>query len=161
MSMVSLSGLGRAASAAPVIARIITGVVLAYHGYQKLLGGASAFAGGMLEPLGIPAPTIVAYLQIFAELAGGIALIIGLLSRFSALVNAVILVLAIFLVKLDIGLIAPGGAPLPGAELDLGLLAGLFTVMLLGPGKPSVDHAIGIEKSTLVTARGTAAAGAH
>ena len=97
-------------------------------------------------PLGVPAPTVVGYLQTFAELVGGIFLIVGFLSRLAAAVEAVILVLAIFLVKLNIGLIAPPEAPLPGAELDIGLLAGLLAVMLLGPGRPSLDHAVGIER---------------
>lgn len=67
------------------------------------------------------------------------------------MVQAVILVLAIFLVKLDLGLIAPMGAPLPGAELDLALIAGFIVVALLGPGWPSLDHLFGIEKSIPLT----------
>jgi uncharacterized membrane protein YphA (DoxX/SURF4 family) len=55
------------------------------------------------------------------------------------------LAVATLLVKVDLGLIAPSGAPLPGAELDLALIAALVGVVLLGPGRPSVDHAVGIE----------------
>lgn len=47
--------------------------------------------------------------------------------------------------KLDIGLIAGASAPMPGAELDLALLAGLVAVLLLGPGRPSLDHMLNIE----------------
>lgn len=47
--------------------------------------------------------------------------------------------------KLDIGLIAGTGASMPGAELDLALLAGLVAVLLLGPGRPSLDHVLNIE----------------
>lgn len=152
-SALNLSPLARFSGVAPVFTRVIVGVIMAYHGYLKLIGGAGAYAGGMLQPLGVPAPTAVAYLQIFAELAGGILLIVGLLTRLTAGVEAVILVLAIILVKTNIGLIAPMGAPLPGAELDLALIAGFITVILLGPGKPSVDHMIGIEKSMAPAAR--------
>lgn len=35
---------------------------------------------------------------------------------------------------------------LPGAELDLTLLAGLTALMILGPGPLSVDRATGLEE---------------
>jgi len=61
----------------------------------------------------------------------------------------VILAVATIAVKLDIGLIAGAGAPMPGAELDLTLIAGLVAVLLLGPGRPSLDHLLGIERDVL------------
>jgi uncharacterized membrane protein YphA (DoxX/SURF4 family) len=85
-----------------------------------------------------------------ASALGGGLLIVGALTRVSALLNAGVLLGALLLVKLDIGLIAPMGAPMPGAELEFGLLAGLLAVALLGPGKPSVDHALGLEAGTPV-----------
>jgi putative oxidoreductase len=74
-------------------------------------------------------------------------LVLGLLTRISAVAVTVVLLGAALLVKPDFGLIAPMGSMLPGAELDLALIAGAVGVVLLGPGKPSVDHAIGIETS--------------
>lgn len=145
---VSLSGMSRLAAVVPLIVRVVVGVIMSYHGYQKLVGGISAYSEGVLEPLGVPAPQLLGTLQVYAELIGGGMLVIGLLSRVAALVQAVILVLAIFLVKVDLGLIAPMGAPLPGAELDLALIAGFIVVMGLGPGKPSVDHLLGVEKGS-------------
>ena len=130
-----------------MVVRVTVGTIMSYHGYQKLVGGIGAYSEGMLEPLGVPAPQLLGTLQVFAELIGGAMLVIGLLTRAAALVEAAILVLAIFLVKVDLGLIAPMGAPLPGAELDLALIAGFVVVAALGPGKPSVDHLIGIEKT--------------
>ncbi|MGI8519715.1 MAG: DoxX family protein [Actinomycetota bacterium] len=145
---VSLSGMGRLAVVVPVVVRVIVGIIMSYHGYQKLVGGIGAYSEGVLEPLGVPAPQLLGTLQVFAELIGGAMLVVGLLTRAAALVEAAILVLAIFLVKVDLGLIAPMGAPLPGAELDLALIAGFIVVAALGPGKPSVDHLIGIEKTS-------------
>lgn len=52
------------------------------------------------------------------------------------------------------------GAMLPGAELDLALIAGALGVIVLGPGRPSLDHGIGIEREVPVLApadEGTAA----
>jgi len=85
------------------------------------------------------------YVVTFAELIGGLLLVVGLLTRIATLPLIVILAVATVTVKLDIGLIAGTGAPMPGAELDLALLAGLVAVLLLGPGRPSLDHLLSIE----------------
>jgi len=152
VQVVSLSGMSKLAGAVPLVVRVVVGVIMSYHGYQKLNGGIAAYSEGVLEPLGVPAPQLLGTLQVFAELIGGAMLVVGFLSRVAALVQALILILAIILVKVDIGLIAPMGAPLPGAELDLALIAGFIVVALLGPGKPSVDHLLGIEKSSPMVA---------
>jgi putative oxidoreductase len=59
------------------------------------------------------------------------------------------LVVAILLVKVNVGLIAPqgGGA---GTELDLALIAGFLVVLLSGPGKPSLDYLLGLERDAAV-----------
>ena len=61
----------------------------------------------------------------------------------------VYIVVAILLVKLNVGLIVPQGSG-AGAELDLALIAGLLVVFLAGPGKLSVDHTLGIEPDLVV-----------
>jgi putative oxidoreductase len=149
MSLLGLSFLRPLAPAAPVIARLLVGTVMAVHGWQKLTDMTPAgFGEGMLGMLGVPAPVLFGWIVTLIELVGGIALILGALTRVSALLNAGVLIGALLLVKVDIGLIAPMGAEMPGAELEFGLLAGLLAVALLGPGKPSVDHALGIEQGT-------------
>lgn len=149
MSLLGLSPLRRAAPAAPVIARLLVGTVMAAHGWQKLTEMTpTGFGEEMLGMLGVPAPVLFGWIVTLVELVGGIALILGALTRVAALLNAGVLVGALLLVKVDIGLIAPMGAEMPGAELEFGLLAGLLAVALLGPGRPSVDHAFGIEAGT-------------
>lgn len=151
MHALSLSFLSRFRDAAPVVLRVVIGVIMATHGWQKLTAmGPANFGGGMLDPLGVPAPLAVAWLVTFIELAGGILLIVGLFTRLSGVLLAAVLVGATLLVKVDIGLIAPMGADLPGAELDLALLAGLVGILVLGSGKPSVDHMLGIEEDVHV-----------
>ncbi len=68
-------------------------------------------------------------------------LIVGLATRVWAIIIALVLVGAIFLVKVDLGLIADSGV---GAELDVALLAGSVAILLLGPGKLAADNAIGL-----------------
>jgi putative oxidoreductase len=85
------------------------------------------------------------YVVTLVELVGGILLIIGLFSRLAALLLTIDLVVAILLVKINVGLIAPPqqGA---GAELDLALIAGFLVILFAGPGSVSLDRALGIEE---------------
>jgi len=46
-------------------------------------------------------------------------------------------------VRTDLGVIST--EPMPGAELDLGLLAGLVALMAIGPGLLSIDAATGLD----------------
>jgi len=105
----------------------------------------------MLTGLGVAAPDVFAWLVTVAELVGGIQLLIGLLTRLATLPLIATVVGAIALVKADLGVIAPEGAPMPGAEVDIALLAGLVALLLLGPGRVSVDHVVGIEPRAAAT----------
>jgi putative oxidoreductase len=144
MRTLSLSPLARLAGLAPLAVRIIVGIIMFAHGLQKLQGGPANF-GGLLSQLGVPAPELMAYVVTFVELVGGALLIVGLLSRLSALLLTIDLVVAILLVKLNVGLIAPQGSG-AGAELDLALIAGLLVILLAGPGRFSLDYALGIDR---------------
>ncbi len=133
----------RLAGFAPLVVRVIAGVIMAAHGWQKLQGGPANF-GAALANLGVPLPVFFGYVVTFAELIGGILLIVGLLSRLAALVLTIDLVVAILLVKVNVGLLSPQGGRV-GAELDLALIAGFLVILLAGPGRLSVDHALGYE----------------
>jgi putative oxidoreductase len=149
MRALGLTRMGRLADLAPLFLRLGVGLVFAWHGWQKFVNGPENFAG-FLDSLGVPAPEIVAWLQTLAEGVGGLMLMVGLLTRLTTLPLIVIMIGAIVLVKDDVGFIAPQGAPLPGAEFDLTLLVGLVALLLLGPGRTSVDHAAGIEPTRVV-----------
>src|SRR5699024_11685761 len=71
-------------SAGLLIARIILGVVLIAHGWQKfnewtLAGTTEAFTG-----MGVPAAGIAAPIAAIVELIGGILILIGLITRIAA-----------------------------------------------------------------------------
>jgi putative oxidoreductase len=153
MHALGLPQLRRLAPAAPVVARLLVGLVMAAHGWQKLTEMTpTGFGEGMLDGLGVPAPVLFGWIVTLVELGGGLLLIVGGLTRIAALLNAGVLVGALLLAKLDIGLLTPMGADMPGAELELGLLAGLLVVALLGPGRPSLDHALGVESGAPIIA---------
>jgi putative oxidoreductase len=142
MSGVIPSPLQRLAPFAPLVLRVGIGAVMAVHGLQKLTGGPAGFAEGMLAGLGVPAPLVFAWIVTLIELVGGIALILGVVTRLAALLIAGVLVGAIALVKVNVGFVVMGAI---GAELDVAVLVGALALVLLGPGRLSVDHAIGIE----------------
>jgi putative oxidoreductase len=153
MRTLALSPMDRLAEFAPLVVRVIVGVIMAAHGLQKLLAGPANF-GGFLAQLGVPAPTLMAYVVTLVELGCGILLIIGLFSRLAALLLTIDLVVAIVLVKVNVGFLSPesGGA---GAELDLALIAGFLVILLAGAGRISLDHTLGIERGSAQEALGT------
>lgn len=144
MRWLALPPLQRLRPLAPLFLRLGIGLVFVVHGWSKLSDGPDMFAG-MLTDLGVGVPLVFAWLVTLAELVGGAMLLLGLLTRLATLPLIGTMIGAITLVKVDLGVIAPAGAPLPGAELDIALLVGLVALLLLGPGRVSVDHALGIE----------------
>lgn len=119
-----------------LVARIALGVILIAHGWQKfsewtIAGTQESFAG-----MGIPLPQVSAVFVAGAELVGGAALIIGLLTPIAALVNLIAQVGAIVLVHASAGVFVDDG----GFELVLAIAAGLFVLLLAGGGRFSVDR---------------------
>ncbi len=144
MRALFLQPVHRLAGFAPLVVRVLVGIIMAAHGLQKLQGGPANFGQGALANLGVPLPVLMGYVVTFVELIGGILLIVGFLSRLAALLLTIDLVVAILLVKVNVGLIAAQGSG-TGAELDLALIAGFLVILLAGPGRLSVDHALGYE----------------
>lgn len=129
----------------PLVVRVIVGVIMTAHGLQKLNAGIPKFGTVTLVPLGVPYADVMAYVVTFTELAGGVLLIVGLLSRLAALALLIEIATTLTLVKSHVGLIAPPARG-AGAELDLALLAGFLTILLAGPGLVSLDGLLGVER---------------
>jgi putative oxidoreductase len=129
-----------------LIGRAVVGFIIAAHGWQKLTDvGPATFGSETLAGLGVPFPTLMGYVVTFTELGGGLLLIAGLLTRFAAFALIVNLAVAIILVKSSAPLIVPPDQPGAGLELDLALIAGFAVALLAGPGRASIDRAIGLE----------------
>jgi putative oxidoreductase len=110
------------------------GIVFLLHGGQKLFvwgfGGVAAFRG----EIGIPAPMLAAVVVTLVEFLGGLALLLGLFTRWVAIPLAVDMVVAILTVHLPNGFFLP-----KGFEYPLTLLAANVSLVLLGSGQASVD----------------------
>lgn len=120
---------------APLVLRLVTGVIFMLHGWQKLQGGIPATAG-FVGSLGFPMPEVFAVLLIAAELGGGILLILGLLTRWAAKALVVVSLVALFMVHLPNGFFMATG----GYEFILLLLAASVSLMFSGAGKWSLDR---------------------
>lgn len=117
------------------------------HGYAKLARGPEFFVG-TLESLGVPFAPLMAWLTIFVELAGGVAVLIGAFVPLVSVPLAFILLVALYKVHLPFGFSSiklqavTADGPVfgkPGYELSLLYLISLVTLVLSGPGSYSVD----------------------
>ena len=118
----------------PLFVRVAVGLIFAMHGWQKLEGGVPGVAG-FLGSLGFPAPEVFAVLLIAAELIGGILLIVGAFTHWTAKILAVVAVIALFTVHAQNGFFMATG----GYEFILLILAATLSLVFTGPGKWAVD----------------------
>jgi putative oxidoreductase len=143
----SLIGLAtpRQLSMGIALVRIITGVTFIAHGYLKFFVMGIPGTTGFFSQVGVPAPGIAAPLVATLELAGGIALVLGLLTRVAALGLAIDMLVAIILVRLKGGFFAPNGA-----EFEILLCVACVALVIAGAGALSIDGAIATRRSAAV-----------
>jgi putative oxidoreductase len=109
------------------------------HGYQKIfIDGLDKFAP-MLAHLGVPAPSIMAWVVALTEFCGGIAIALGLCTRLAALGHAATMVVAISTVHFTQGFMSHAGM---GFEWQFALLCIALSLAIRGAGPLSVDHLI-------------------
>jgi putative oxidoreductase len=122
--------------------RVIVGAVFFAHGAQKLFGwfGGPGRQGtaGFFGSLGFRPPMVMAVVAATAE-TSGLLFALGLLTPFAALATASVMVVAVGSVHLKNGFFAGNG----GYEFNLVLWASVIAVSATGPGRFSLDHAIG------------------
>ena len=125
-----------ASDLARAILRFALGAVFIAHGWQKFFQFTIPGAQGAFGTMGIPAAEIAAPVSASLELVGGTALILGLVTRIVAAALAVQMLAALVLVHLPAGMFVDQG----GMEFVLVLAAGAAALVLVGPGRLSVDR---------------------
>jgi uncharacterized membrane protein YphA (DoxX/SURF4 family) len=101
-----------------LLLRLVLGISFLLHGIAKFQGGIGNTAG-WFDSIGIPGA--LAYAVAIIEVAGGIALIIGLGTRIVSIVLGILMIGAIFTAKLPGGFLGNGTGA--GYELDVAFLA--------------------------------------
>ncbi|MHC6177398.1 DoxX family protein [Glutamicibacter sp. X7] len=118
-----------------LILRLGLGVVFAAHGWQKFFQFTLEGAAGAFAQMGVPAAEFVAPLAATLELAGGVALILGVATRIVGILLGLEMLVAGVLVHLPAGMFVADG----GVELVLVLAVGALALAPIGPGRYAVD----------------------
>lgn len=130
------------AGLAALALRVLVGIILAAHGAQKLFGWFSGYGlegtGQWMASIGLEPGYLMALLAGSAEFYGGLALVLGLLTRPAAVVSAFTMLVAIFSVHFEHGLFLTNN----GYEYALALFAATVALTIQGAGSFSVDNAI-------------------
>ena len=126
-----------------LLLRLVLGAAMVVNGYRKVVPSGGFHNGNTfaalqqyahnIATLGIP--HWFGYVSAFTEFAGGMFLILGLLTRFFAILVAINMLVAIAAVDIHQGY--------PGAEYSLALAAIALMLLVSGPGKAALDRKIG------------------
>lgn len=129
-------------SLASLALRIPTGIIFVAHGAQKLFGSFGGYGlegtGQWMASIGLEPGFLMALGAGSAEFFGGIALLIGLLTRPAAVVLAFTMIVAILTVHISNGLFMSNN----GYEFGLSLLAISVALAFSGGGRFSLDRAL-------------------
>jgi putative oxidoreductase len=126
-----------------LLLRVVVGLTMAAHGSQKLFG---LFEGpriggvkAMLGSFGFRLPALMALALGLTEFGGGMLFALGFLTPLAALGIVVVMLNAVALVHFKNGFWAGKG----GYEFNLVLLTVAVAVSATGPGRFSIDRALG------------------
>lgn len=138
----------------PTVLRLAVGAVFFAHGAQKMWGwyGGPGLEGwlGFASQTGMP--KWLAFLAAFAEFFGGVGLILGFLTRLSALGIFFVMAVATLKVHWANGFFMNwSGVPNQGhgIEFTLTLWAAALSLMLTGCGKWGIDNLIWRKRSSM------------
>ena len=131
------------------VLRVVTGLIFFVHGWQKLFEFGLAGTTGFFGSVNIPLPEVAAVIVIGLELMGGLALILGVFTRWVAIPLAFSMLVALFTVHLANGFFVANN----GYELVLALFGAATSLVFLGSGALAVDNVVGTEQRSLALAR--------
>lgn len=126
------------APAAIILIRMIVGLVFLSEGIQKFIYPESVGAGRFTK-IGLPSPEILAPLVGTFEIACGILITIGLLTRLAVIPTIVIMLVAISSTKIPILIDKGFWAMAHEARTDWSMLLGSIFLLIAGAGPLSLD----------------------
>jgi putative oxidoreductase len=121
-----------------LLTRILIGVVMFAHGYQKMVINGIGRTTDGFEHLSIPLAIVSASFATVVEFAGSVMLILGALTPVMCGLQLVIMAGAVVFVHGGNGIFVANG----GWELVGVIGAGLLALGAVGPGRFSIDHLV-------------------
>lgn len=133
--------LGNQLKKADFLPLLLIRLVLAYGFYNpaKMKWADINAIGEWFGSIGVPAPLLNAYLAAGTEALGVVLLVLGLGTRLISIPLMITMVVAIVTVHWAHGFEAGEN----GFEIPLYYMIMLFTLLIMGPGKASLDYLIG------------------
>lgn len=116
-----------------LLLRIVFGAFIMMHGWPKLLNFAEK-AKTFPDPLGV-GRTVSLGMTVFAEFFCGALLVLGLVTRLATVPLIICMSVIIFMIH--------SADPIMKKETPIMFLAVFIVILITGPGKYSVDGAIG------------------
>lgn len=115
-----------------LLLRIVLGIAFIVHGWSKVSGIEGTIT--MFATMGVG--TLMTYVAAYTEFLGGVAILLGILTRVFGGMLAIFMIVAIYLVHLGKGYGMMNG----GYEYQLLLLVSVLVIALVGPGKYSLHE---------------------
>lgn len=130
-----------------LLIRILVGWVFLSEGIQKFLYPAT-LGVGRFEKIGIPAPEVMAPLVGGVEIVFGALVMVGLLTRWSAIPLLGVITGALITTKIPFFMHHGFWAVLHEARTDVSMLLGLIFLVILGGGSLAMDARWHAEKES-------------
>lgn len=111
--------------------RIMAGVTFIAHGLPKFFGVSQGY--GFFQSVNLPPELFVPIALL--EVIGGLAILLGILTRIASALLIIEMLGAILAVKLSKGFIG-------GYEFELLLISICLSLVIMGPGKISIENSI-------------------
>jgi putative oxidoreductase len=111
--------------------RIIAGITFIAHGVPKFFGVSEGY--GFFQSVNLPPELFVPIALL--EVIGGLAILLGILTRIASALLIIEMLGAVLMVKLSKGFIG-------GYEFELLLIAICLSLVIMGPGKISIENSI-------------------
>ncbi|MEJ3653645.1 DoxX family protein [Actinomycetes bacterium KLBMP 9759] len=131
-----------------LVSRLVLGIVLVAHGWQKVVTNGIGGTSRAFEGMGVPVPPVAATYAAVVELVGGALLIVGAATALVGVLVVLDMLGAAVIVHLSNGVFASDG----GWELVGVIAAAAIALAATGAGRFSVDGALAARSAEAVGA---------
>lgn len=138
------AGIDDRVDVALLVLRVVFGLFLAYHGYNKLRGGIGGTVG-WFRSIGFKWPELQARLAAGTEIGAGVLMAVGLFTPLAAAGMIGVMIVAIVVAHWKVGFFV--FLPDQGWEYCASIAITAWAIAAIGPGRFSVDRAFDLEWS--------------